>query len=132
MAVGVVCGVVLTCGARLSAADKPVDVSKLPPPSDRKGLTFAKDVKPIFEKSCFKCHGPEKAKGDLRLDSQAAAVKGSENGKVLEPGKSAKSLLVHAVARLNDDIAMPPADKGDPLTKEQVGLIRAWIDQGAK
>jgi len=128
VAVGIAVGVVST--APLLAAD--VDVSKLPPVSSKKGVTFEKDIKPIFEKSCAKCHGAEKQKGKLRLDSLEAALKGSENGKVVEPGKSAKSVLVHNIARLNEDDAMPPEGKGDPLSKEQVGLVRAWIDQGAK
>ena len=121
---------IVTCSLAAFAAD--VDVSKLPPPSDKKGLTYDKDIKAIFEKSCFKCHGKEKQKGKMRLDSLTAALKGGEDGKVIEPGNSAKSTLVHAVARLVEDDAMPPADKGEPLTKDQVGLIRAWIDQGAK
>jgi mono/diheme cytochrome c family protein len=120
---------IITCAFSLQAAD--VDISKLPPASDKKGLTFDKDIKPIFEKSCFKCHGSEKQKGKLRVDSLAAALKGGEDGKVITPGNSAKSGLVHSVARLVEDDAMPPADKGEPLTKEQVGVIRAWIDQGA-
>jgi len=119
--------------AATAADHKDVDVSKLPPPADKKGLGYEKDIKPIFEKTCFKCHGSEKQKGKLRLDSLDAALKGSENGKVIEPGKSAKSVLVHNIARIGDeDDWMPPEGKGDPLTKEQVGLIRAWIDQGAK
>jgi mono/diheme cytochrome c family protein len=122
--------IALCASASLRAAD--VDLSKLPPAADKKGVTFAKDIKPIFEKSCFKCHGPEKQKGELRLDSLTASLKGSEHGKVIELGKSAKSKLVHTIARLNPDEAMPPEGKGDPLTKEQVGLVRAWIDQGAK
>jgi mono/diheme cytochrome c family protein len=121
---------IFTCALAVRAAD--VDTSKLPPASDKKGVTYAKDIKPIFEKTCFKCHGAEKQKGKLRVDSLEATLKGGDDGKVVEPGNSAKSTLVHAVARLNEDDAMPPADKGDPLTKEQVGLIRAWIDQGAK
>jgi hypothetical protein len=116
-----------------SALAKDVDVSKLPAPATKKDVTYAKDIKPIFEKSCFKCHGSEKQKAKLRVDSVAAITKGSENGKILEPGDSAKSKIVHNVARIGDeDDWMPPVDKGDPLTKEQVALIRAWIDQGAK
>jgi mono/diheme cytochrome c family protein len=116
----------------VAADKKEVDVSKLPPPADTKDLTYDKDIKPIFQKSCFKCHGPEKQKGKLRVDSLQAALKGGED-KVIEPGNSAKSILVHNVSRLGDeDDWMPPTDKGDPLTKSQVGLIRAWIDQGAK
>lgn len=120
----------LFTGARLAAAD--VDVSKLPPAAATKDVTFAKDIKPLFEKSCFKCHGPEKHKGDLRLDSLEATLKGGENGPNVVKGDSAKSSLVHSIARLNEDEAMPPDGKGDPLTKEQIGLVRAWIDQGAK
>ena len=117
----------------VAADKKPVDVSKLPPAADAKGLTYDKDIKPIFQKSCFKCHGTEKQKGKLRVDSLAATLKGGEDGKVVEPGESAKSMLVHNVARIGDeDDWMPPTDKGEPLTKAQVGLIRAWIDQGAK
>ena len=109
-----------------------VDISKLPAPADQKGVTFEKDIKPIFEKSCFKCHGAEKQKGKLRLDSLESALKGGENGESIIPKNSAKSPLVHSVARLDEDEAMPPKDKGEPLTKVQVALIRAWIDQGAK
>ena len=121
-------------GSTLIAADKKsVDVSKLPPASDKKGVTYDKDIKPIFQKSCFKCHGPEKQKAKMRLDSLAGALKGSENGKVIEVGDSAKSILVHNIAHIGEeDDWMPPPDKGDPLTKDQIGLIRAWIDQGAK
>ena len=113
-----------------------IDISKLPPPSDKKDVTYEKDIKPMFEKSCTKCHGAEKQKAKLRLDSLAATLKGSEDGKVIEAGNSAKSVLVHNVAHIGDeDKWMPPPDnkaKIPPLTPEQIGLIRAWIDQGAK
>jgi hypothetical protein len=113
-----------------------VDISKLPPPSERKDVTFAKDIKPIFEQSCVKCHGAEKPKAKLRLDSLEGAIKGSEDGKVIEPGDSAKSALVHSIGQLGkEDHWMPPPKnkaKIAPLTPEEVGLIRAWIDQGAK
>jgi mono/diheme cytochrome c family protein len=108
------------------------DTAKLPAPADRKDVTFA-DVKPIFDKSCVECHGPKKQKGDLRLDSRDAAVKGGEEGPVFKVGDSTNSALVKLVARIGDEEDwMPPIDKGKPLTPEQVGLIRAWIDQGAK
>jgi mono/diheme cytochrome c family protein len=113
-----------------------IDASKLPPASTKQGVTYAADIKPILEKSCIKCHGAERQKGKLRLDSLAAALKGGEDGKVIEPGNSAGSILVANVAHVGDeDEYMPPPDNKDkipPLTKEQVGLIRAWIDQGAK
>lgn len=113
------------------AAD--VDVTKLPPASVQVGVTYVKNVRPLFEKSCFKCHGPEKQKGDLRVDSLAATLKGSEYGKIVVPGNSAKSRLVWNVARIVDeDEWMPPVDQGEPLKTEEIALLRAWIDQGAK
>src|SRR5439155_11966070 len=63
---------------------------------------------PLFEASCFRCHGQQRPKGGLRLDSLQAALKGGEDGKVITPGDSKKSLLVIAVARLDEETAMPP------------------------
>ena len=80
-----------------------VDLSKLPPASTKKGVTYAADIQPLFEKSCFKCHGSEKQKGKLRLDSLESALKGGENGKIIEPGTSTKSKIVIAVARLGEE-----------------------------
>jgi mono/diheme cytochrome c family protein len=120
----------LAAGCFATAAD--IDVSKLPPASSKKDLTFAKDILPIFQKSCVKCHGAEKQKGKLRVDTLEGTLKGGENGESVVKGNSAKSSLVHTIARLDPDSSMPPDGKGEPLTKEQVGLVRAWIDQGAK
>jgi len=113
-----------------------VDVSKLPPAAEKQGVTYAGDIKAIFDGGCIKCHGAEKPKARLRLDSLAGALKGGEDGRVIEAGKSAGSLLIHCVAHAGDpDLYMPPPkNKANipPLTKEQIGLLRAWIDQGAK
>lgn len=107
-----------------------VDVSKLPPAATRP-VEFMKDVQPIFAKSCVSCHGPEKQKGGYRVDSPAATLKGGEAySPAIKPGDSAGSPLIHLVAGLVPDSLMPA--KGDPLTAEQIGLLRAWIDQGAK
>jgi len=122
---------IATATVAVCAADK-VDASKLPPAAQKQGVTYANDIKPIFDKSCIKCHGEEKQKGKLRLDSLEWTLKGADGEDVVKKGKSAESELVHSVARLNEDEAMPPEGKGDPLTKDQIGLIRAWIDQGAK
>lgn len=115
---------------------KEIDASKLPPASDRKDVTYEKDIKPIFDRSCVKCHGAEKPKAKLRLNSLDAALKGSENGKVIRVGESAKSVLVHNIAHLGDEDEWmpPPKNKANikQLTNEEIGLIRAWIDQGAK
>lgn len=122
----------LTLATLAAVAAPKIDASKIPPALKKDGVTFARDIKPLFEKSCVKCHGAEKQKGKLRLDSLEATLKGGENGEILKKGKSVESPLVHSVARLDEDSAMPPEGKGDPLTKEQIGLLRAWVDQGAK
>lgn len=127
---------VVCVSVSLALAGK-VDPAKLPPAASKGGLTYAKDIKPIFDNSCIKCHGAEKPKARLRLDSLEGALKGSADRKVIAPGDSANSLLVHAVAQASDDEEewMPPKDnkaKIAPLTKDEVSLIRAWIDQGAK
>jgi hypothetical protein len=126
-------------GTRAIAADsKPIDPSLLPPPSSKQNLAFDADIRPIFEKSCFGCHGPQtpRPKGKLRLDTQANVVKGGEDGPNVIPGNSAKSQLVAAISHVGepDDFMPPPNNKNKipPLTKEQIGLVRAWIDQGAK
>ena len=116
------------------AAD--VDTSKLPAVSTKTGLTYATDIKPIFDASCIKCHGEKKPKGKLNLTNLADILKGGEDGKAVEPGKSEKSMLVLNIAHLGDedDFMPPPKNKLGlkKLTDEQIGLVRAWIDQGAK
>jgi len=135
-----VCSAVAVCLLNSHAAEKKapvkIDASKLPPAADKQGVTYATDMKPIFDKSCIKCHGEAKQKGKLRLDSLAAVLKGGQDGKVVEAGKSTESMLIANVAHLGDeDDWMPPPDNKDKipaLTKEQIALIRAWIDQGTK
>lgn len=94
-------------------------------------VDFAKDIAPIFEKSCVECHGAEKQKGKLRLDTKEATFKGGENGDAVVAGKPDKSDAYRRVMlpKGHDDI-MPP--KGDPLSKAQQDLIKAWIEQGAE
>ena len=87
---------------------------------------FEKSVRPVLVEHCYTCHGPEKQKGDLRLDGRAAAMRGVTDGAVILPGKGAESRLIAAVAGMDEDLVMPP--KGDRLTPEQVGILRRWID----
>lgn len=91
-------------------------------------VDFAEHIQPILEKSCIRCHGPKKQKSDYRLDSREAALKSGEIGGSIVLGKSAESPFIKYVAGLDEDIEMPPS--GDPLTDEEIGLLRAWIDQG--
>src|ERR1043165_8334954 len=114
-----------------SAAAADLDPSKLPPPA-QVTVDFEKDVKPIFEKTCLRCHGPERPKSRFRLDNRESALKGGDNGVDIIPGNGGKSPLVYYVARVVEDMEMPPPGKGEPLTPAQVGLLRAGIDQGAQ
>jgi len=116
-------------GVSSLASHAAVDISKLPPAATRP-IDFARDIQPIFEATCWNCHGPKKEESSFRLDERAAALKGGERGNDIVPGKSAESLLILAVSGLHDELKMPK--KGEKLTAEQVGVLRAWIDQGAK
>ena len=93
-------------------------------------VDFAKDIQPILEKSCVECHGPEKQKGKLRLDSLAALTLGGKDGAAIVAGKADQSDLYRRITLPagNDDV-MP--NKGDLLTKAQTDLIRDWINEGA-
>ncbi len=185
--------------AGLSATAAPVDWSKLPPAATTSGVTFATDIQPLFKASCVRCHGAERPRAQLRLDTLDGVLKGAKKGPVLTVGDSANSLIVKSISQLDPESAMPPKrgprgprgpggpdgqrgtnapalrDHPDgpgggpggehpqfgggpgeqppggpqgtnapgmrprnfgppakPLTAEQVGLVRAWIDQGAK
>jgi hypothetical protein len=92
-------------------------------------VDFNKDIRPILEGTCVKCHGPEKPRAKLRLDSKAGLLKGSTTGKVVEAGHPEKSMLYKLVTKAKDDPErMPP--KGDPLTKAQTDRLRDWIKEG--
>jgi mono/diheme cytochrome c family protein len=113
----------------IGAPAPPLDLAKLPPPVAR-SIQFTQEVQLLLQRRCFECHGPEKHKSGFRLDLAAPALKGGDNGIDILPGKSAESPLIHYVARLVPEMEMPP--KGAPLSPEEVGILRAWIDQGAK
>jgi len=127
-------GILLLVIATVSAADPKVDTSKLPAPAAKKGLSYDSDVKPILEKSCFKCHTGDRPKSKYRMDSREGAIKGGSEGQAIKPGKSVESPMILYVADLVEEMEMPPLDKRDEypaLNKDQIALLRAWIDQGA-
>jgi len=94
-------------------------------------VDFASRIRPLLADNCHKCHGPEKQKGGLRLDSRAAALEGGDStDRVIVPGKSAESEMIRRIRSSDPDVMMPP--KGRRLTAEEVDLIRRWIDSGVK
>ncbi|MGH7138217.1 MAG: PSD1 and planctomycete cytochrome C domain-containing protein, partial [Pirellulales bacterium] len=107
----------------------PVDYAAVLPPPAQRQVDFVKDVQPIFRERCFECHAKGTEEGGLNLGVRQRALEGGDHGPVLIPGDSANSRLIHLVAQIHKDKAMPP--DGKPLNAEDVGLLRAWIDQGA-
>jgi mono/diheme cytochrome c family protein len=105
----------------------PEQINALPPPASHP-IDFQREIKPIFEASCIKCHGRGRDKGGLRIDTRETLLKGGDTGPAVVPGKSADSLLIAMVAGVDPDAVMPK--KGTRLTSEEIGALRAWIDQG--
>ena len=103
-------------------------LQKLPPPATRP-VDFQKDIKPLFEAACIKCHAKGKDKGGFSLETRQSFLKGGETEAGAHVGKSAESYIVELVAGIDPDNVMPK--KGAKWTPEQVGLLRAWIDHGA-
>lgn len=93
-------------------------------------MDFRQDVQPLLEASCVKCHGRGKAKGDWKLDTRETFLQPGESGPAVVVGDGAKSRFIHLVAGTDPDSVMP--QKGTKLTPEQVGVLRAWVDQGLK
>jgi mono/diheme cytochrome c family protein len=117
------------CSLALSsrAALTPEQINALPPPANHR-VDFATEVKPIFEASCIRCHGRGRDRGGLRIDSRDTLLKGGDSGSAAIAGKSADSYLIALVAGSNPDEVMPK--KGKKLSPEEIGVLRAWIDQG--
>jgi hypothetical protein len=115
-------------GLAVQAALTPEQLRQLPPPAAHT-INFNQEIKPILEASCIKCHGRGRDKGGFRIDSRETTVQGGHAGAAIIPGKSAESLLIELVMGFDPDNVMP--QKGTKLTRDQVGLLRAWIDQGA-
>jgi hypothetical protein len=100
----------------------------LPLPATGK-VDFVRDVQPILAQNCYECHSARKHESQLRWDNKQIAMEGGEHGPDIIPGKSSDSRVIQLVAGLVPDLIMP--QRGDRLTAQQIGLLRAWIDQGA-
>ena len=110
----------------LSISARQVPQTAQPPATS---VDFARDVKPILEARCYECHGPKKARGRLRLDLKAAALKGGNSGPAVIPHKGDDSLLMRRVLGLDGEDRMPLDE--EPLPESQIALLRAWIEGGA-
>lgn len=116
---GLVLGTLLSLGAVRSACAA----------SDPAGMAyFEQHIRPLLISHCYECHGVKKQKGGLRLDSQAAMLRGGDNGAVLVTGKPEESLMIRAVSYQDPNLKMPPKQK---LSPHLVDRLREWIKLGA-
>jgi uncharacterized membrane protein/mono/diheme cytochrome c family protein len=91
---------------------------------------YQQHIRPLFERSCVKCHGPQKRKSGLRLDEKRYAMKGGEDGPAIVPGDPAKSgVFTSCSAPPDDEEVMPP--KGKLLALSEIETLKRWIEQGA-
>ena len=97
---------------------------------DAKPITFDDQVAPILKRHCWQCHGDAKQEAGLNLASYPAAIKGGSGGPVVVSGRSASSRLFKAITAEDPAERMPP--ENDPLPKEQVAIIKSWIDTGLR
>src|SRR5215475_3008992 len=102
--------------------------SKFPPAASRK-VDYKQDIQPILAQNCYSCHGSEVQQAGLRLDLRQNALRGGDYGPVIKIGDSAASKLIRRLVDGDGGLQMPPAG---PLSNEEIGLLRAWIDQGAE
>jgi ankyrin repeat protein len=101
--------------------------TKLPPVAKLK-IDYNQHIKPILAANCFGCHGQAQQQSGLRLDLRQNALRGGDYGSVIVPGNSAESKMILRLTGSDAGLQMPPTGALDP---ELIGVLRAWIDQGA-
>ena len=92
---------------------------------------YTRHIHPIFDANCVVCHGAQKVKGNLRLDTYDRAMRGGEDGAVIIPGNPERSILLQRITLPPDHKKFMPSEGKPPLKPEQIAWIRAWILQGA-
>jgi mono/diheme cytochrome c family protein len=99
--------------------------------AESEAVDYGRQIKPLLSRYCTACHGAEKQKSGLRVDTAALAAKGGDSGPAIVAGKSGESLLAQALTGAEGIMAMPPKGQPQP-TPDEIALIKAWIDQGAQ
>ncbi len=120
----------LTEGLNAGAADK--KGAAIPPiPNIQEAVVYNDMVKPLLEARCYSCHGPNKKKGKLRLDTEEFILKGGESGKTIIAGDAeASDLIERLLLPQSDDDHMPPKEKPQ-LTQQEITLLHWWVSNGA-
>ena len=111
------------------AVSLPVAAQPQLPPAATIHVDYERDVKPLLAENCYSCHGSEVQQAGLRLDLRQNALRGGDYGPIIVPGKSDESKLIKRLVNGDGGMQMPPTG---PLSPEQIGMLRAWIDQGAE
>ena len=112
-------------------ADSPVTAAE-PNAAKEDSVQFDKEIRPILQSHCYKCHGAEVQKGGLRLDHRELALKGGDSGALLVPRKSDDSEMFNRITADEEAQRMPPvSSKMPPLSKSEIASVRRWIDSGA-
>jgi hypothetical protein len=103
-------------------------------PAGAAELSFNRDIRPILSDNCYSCHGPDKhaRKGDRRLDTADGATVEHDGVQAIVPGDLTKSELVARIESHDPDDVMPPPKSEKKLSPAQMGLLKQWIEQGAK
>ena len=110
-----------------SAVASPLFAQAPFPPAAPRTVDYDADVRPILAQNCYSCHGPEAQQSGLRLDLRQNALRGGDYGPVITAGNSAESRLIKRLVNGDGGLQMPPTG---PLSAEEIGILRAWIDQG--
>jgi len=123
---------------RLNEQDERTSVNQQPmqiPPAATRPVDFAKDIKPLLVRSCLECHSDRDAESNFSLTSRAALIRGGDSERpAVVPGAGHKSPLVRFPSGVVPEMEMPPIDSRDkypPPSKNEISLLRAWVDQGA-
>ena len=116
----------MVCSLQAAPAPTPA-----PAPAATSPIDFASQVQPLLESKCLECHNPDKVKGDLLMTSLEAMLKGGEDGPALVAGQPDKSEIIKRILlpKGHDDV-MPP--KGEPLSAQQIDVLKRWVAEGAK
>jgi WD40 repeat protein len=118
--------------AAVPAFSAPLEIA---PVERSEPVDFAREIYPVLKRNCLACHNATRAKANLNLESPALILKGGDSGPALTPGDSAKSLVLKSAAHLDEDLLMPPLGNkvnAVALTPAELGLLKLWIEQGAK
>jgi len=126
-----VCSVGLACGLVAAAARTGVVSAQGAAPSATPAVSFNREILPILANNCFACHGPDEKKRETKFHFDTQEGMFLKKG-VIEPGNAEESLLIEKITEPDPKERMPPPESGHALTEKQIGLLRRWIDEGAK